>query len=470
MSAGPAVERWIRPSVVAGAWYPDDPELLAETVDDYLQAVRPVDGDPLALIVPHAGYRYSGTVAAYGFRQLEGRQIDTVVILASDHQPPLSRPVSIWSRGGFDTPLGVMPVNEQLAGRLVESHPDIRFDPETHMAEHPIEIELPFLKRVCPDCQILPIQIGSTDPAVVDLLVQSLDKILPRQGVVIVASSDLAHYPAYQDALRIDRSTLGAIERSDAEFFRETVRESMRSKIRNLATCACGEAPILVAMEIARARGADVSSVLHYSNSGEVEHGDRSRVVGYGAVMFWRYEPPQLDEAQKHRLLEMARQAVEQHTLSGSLPVEPVQDPGLNRLSAVFVTLRRAGELRGCIGQVVADTPLYQAVREKAVAAGSGDPRFPPLQRGELDGLSYSIAILSPLRRTASPDEIEIGRHGVSIRQGANRSVLLPQVAADRSWTRRQLLENLCQKAGLPPDSWKGEAALYRFTTTEIEE
>jgi AmmeMemoRadiSam system protein B/AmmeMemoRadiSam system protein A len=459
---------WIRPAAVAGAWYPDDPQELSTMIDGYLQAVKPVDGAPEALIVPHAGYRYSGSVAAYGFKQLEHREIDTAVLLASDHQPPLSRPISVWSRGGFDTPLGVMPVNERLAGQLVEYHPDIRFDPETHLSEHPIEIELPFLKRVCPDCQILPVQIGSTAKATVELLAQALIELLPRERVVIIASSDLSHYPAYDDALRIDRATLGAIELADPEALRRSIKESLGGQNRNLATCACGEAPIQVAMKFAAARGAETSSVLHYANSGDVEGGDHSRVVGYGAVMFWHYEPPELSKLERAKLLALARQAVEKHTLTGSLTTDQVEEPALQRRSAVFVTLRRDGQLRGCIGQVAADEPLYQAVRAKAVAAASEDPRFPALRPSELDGLSYEIAILSPTQRIASKDEIEIGRHGVAIRHGVHRSVLLPQVAGDRDWGREQLLEHLCTKAGLPTDAWKRDAALYRFTTIEV--
>jgi AmmeMemoRadiSam system protein B/AmmeMemoRadiSam system protein A len=461
-------ESWIRPTVVAGSWYPDDPDQLAASIDGYLRDVKPIDGDPLAVIVPHAGYQYSGAVAAYGFKQLENREIETAVVLASDHQPPLSQPISVWSRGGFDTPLGVATVNQQLAEQLVQHDADIRFDPQTHLSEHPIEIELPFLKRVSPDCRIIPVQIGSTEPSAVELLTQALDEVLPRTGVVVVASSDLAHYPAYEDARRIDHATLGAIELADPEALRRTIRESMQGNTPNLATCACGEAPILVAMKFAAARGAEVSRVLHYANSGDVDSGDRSRVVGYGAVMFWHYDPPELDRAQQGKLLELARQAVEQHTVAGSMPADPITDPALKRLSAVFVTLRRDGELRGCIGQVAANSPLYQAVREKAVAAASADPRFPPLQPSELEDLHYEIAILSPLQRIVGKDQIEIGRHGVAIRQGVNRSVLLPQVASSRGWSREQLLDNLSVKAELPTKAWKRDAALYRFTTIDI--
>ncbi|MFQ5922041.1 MAG: AmmeMemoRadiSam system protein A, partial [Anaerolineales bacterium] len=240
--------------------------------------------------------------------------------------------------------------------------------------------------------------------------------------------------------------------------------------IPNLATCACGEVPIRVVMEVAAARGADRISLLRYSNSGDVENGDRARVVGYGAVMLWHYAAPKLTTDQQSMLLNLAREAVATYIHSGEVPEEPLTGPEFERLSAVFVTLRLGGELRGCIGQVRADTPLFQAVREKAIAAATGDPRFPSLLEQELSELSYEISILSPLDRIASEREVEVGTHGVAVRRGNQRAVLLPKVAADRDWVRETLLENLFVKAGLPADGWKDPAGLYRFTTIEIEQ
>lgn len=446
------------------------PDELAEVVDGYLKQVRPVDGVPAALIVPHAGYRYSGSVAAHGFKQLEAGNIDTAVVIASDHQPPLSRPVSVWARGGYETPFGVMPVNEELAGSLIEHDERIRFDPESHSREHPVEIELPFLKRVCPDCRIVPVMIGRADDETVQILVEALLEALPSEGVVLIASSDLSHYPPYEHAREVDEATLSAIELGEPSELRRVIDENMGRGIPNLATCACGEIPIRVAMQVAAGQGADRVSLLHYANSGDVENGDRARVVGYGAAMFWHYESPKLTTDQQSMLLKLASEAVATHVRNGVVPQDPLSGPEFERLSSVFVTLRLGGELRGCIGQVRADTPLYQAVREKAIEAATGDPRFPSLQEPELGDLSYEISILSPLDRIVSEREVEVGKHGVAVRRGDQRAVLLPKVATDRDWKRETLLENLFVKAGLPADGWKDPAGLYRFTTIEIEE
>jgi len=456
---------------VAGTWYPDEADELATSVDGYLAGVNRLDGSPLGLIVPHAGYRYSGAIAAAGFKQLSGAQIDLAVVIAADHQPPLSRPISVWSRGGFETPLGVLPVDERTAERLIAYDPRIQFDPDSHAFEHPIEIELPFLKRVLPDCRIVPIlMMSDADDETVDLLAEALLAVLPEAGVVLIASSDLSHYPSYDDAVRIDRATLGAIELGDPRLVRQAIRRTMEGGVHGLATCACGEAPILVTMKVAQARGATDVTLLDYANSGDVEVDRRSQVVGYGAVMFWRYQPPRLSLAQQQLLLRVARTAAEGQVRKLPAPEAAAEDPVLRRLSAVFVTLRVRGELRGCIGQLRADTELYQAVAEKSIAAASADPRFPSLGADELAELTVEISILSPLQRVAEPDEIEVGKHGLAIFDQGKKGVLLPKVATERGWGPRELLENTCLKAGLPADSWKGQAAVYRFETLEIVE
>jgi len=288
--------------------------------------------------------------------------------------------------------------------------------------------------------------------------------------VVVIASSDLSHYPTYEDAVRIDRATLKAIELGEPRKVRQTIRRSMETGIRGLATCACGEAPILVAMKVSQARGATHATLLDYANSGDAEVDLRTQVVGYGAVMFWRHQPARLDRSQQRALLRTARSAVEAQVRAKPAAEDPPEDPALRRLSAVFVTLRVRGELRGCIGQLRADTGLYQAVAEKATAAASADPRFPALGEDELTDLTVEISVLSPLRRVADPEEIEVGRHGLAIFDQGKKGVLLPKVATERGWGRRQLLENTCLKAGLPADGWKGEAAVYQFETLEIAE
>jgi len=454
----------VRPATVAGSWYPDDPQELAATIDGLLAAVEPVDGVPLGLIVPHAGYAYSGPVAAVGFRQLQGAPVDVAIVVAPDHQSPLSDPVSVWAEGGFETPLGVVPVDVELAQALIEADPRITFDPAAHAGEHAIEIELPFLQRACPTCRVVPVLMGNDDEVTVEMLADALLKVLPGHRAAVIASSDLSHYPSYDNARAVDGATLAAVETGVPARVRETIGALMGAGVPNLATCACGEGPILVAMRVAQGLGADTVSVLYYANSGDSPQGDQSQVVGYGAVMFWRYEPPDLTEARREELLTLARTAIAEYLKTGEIPEYETDDPLLNRRSGAFVTLRENSELRGCIGHTRGDQPLYQVVQQMAVAAATEDPRFPPLKPEELDQVTLEISVLSPFRRVTDTGQVQVGTHGLMIFADGHQGLLLPQVPVEQGWDREEFLENLCLKAGLAPDCQARQPALYAFT------
>ncbi len=456
----------IRPSAIAGSWYPADPDELAQMIDEMLAAVEAVDGEPVALIVPHAGYAYSGPVAAYGFGQLEGVGYDVAIVVASDHQAPISAPISVWAEGGFETPLGVAPVDVELAQALLEADPRITFDAAAHENEHPIEIELPFIQRACPGCSIVPVLMGVADEETVKTLAEALLAVLrdTDKRVVVVASSDLSHYPTYDDALVADGATLSAIETGDPARVRETVVALMAADFPNLETCACGEGPIRVAMHVARELEARQVTLLRYANSGDSPNGDRQRVVGYGAAMFWRYEPPPLAQVQREELLALARATIAEYLETDSLPDYETDDPLLARRSGVFVTLKEHGVLRGCIGHTHANLPLYQAVQQMAVSAATADPRFPPLTTEGLHDVSVEISVLAPFRRVTDVEQIRVGEHGLMIYKGNRRGLLLPQVPVEQGWDRAEYLDNLCQKAGLAVDCWQEGATLYAFT------
>ena len=469
----------VHPAALAGSWYPANPDELTRMVDQMLADAQPAEGDPLALIAPHAGYVYSGPVAAYGFKQLEGKPYDIAVIVAPDHQMPLSNPISVWAEGGFETPLGVVPVDTELAQALIAADSRITFDPATYEKEHAIEIELPFLQRTCPNCRIVPVLMGADDDETVGALAAALLKVLPGRRAVVIASSDLSHYPKREDAQQVDGATLAAIETGDPAAVRAAITASMAAGVPNLATCACGEGPILVAMRVARGLGADKVTILHYANSADSPYGDPGQVVGYGAVMLWRQELPGLTEAQQAELLKLARAAIAEYLKTGRIPDYRTDDPALTRPAGAFVTLEENGDpstglrasLRGCIGRMEADdTPLYRVVQEMAVAAATSDPRFPPLTTEELNEVSIEISVLSPLRRINDIQEIQVGTHGLMIVKDGRRGVFLPQVPVEQGWGREEYLDNLCGKAGLPPDCWHADATLYSFTAVVFGE
>ncbi|MGD2178177.1 MAG: AmmeMemoRadiSam system protein B [Anaerolineae bacterium] len=460
----------IRSAAVAGSWYPRDPDQLGDIIDAMLGAIEPVGGAPTGLLVPHAGYVYSGPVAAAGFRQLEQGVYQVAVIIASDHQVPLSDPISVWAEGGFETPLGVVPVDQGIAQALVDADPRITFDPAAHGGEHPIEIELPFLQRVCPDCRLVPVLMSDDSEKTVGALSEALLAVLPREGAVVIASSDLSHYPSYENAQVVDGATLSAIETGDSAQVRDAIGDLMSRGVPNLATCACGQGPILVTMRVAHGLQADTVSILHYANSGDAPQGNRERVVGYGAVMFWRYEPPNLNGAQEEALLTLARSTLQTYLEERSIPDHDIDDPTLTRRSAVFVTLRQQGELRGCMGHTRADLPLFEAVQQMAVQAATEDPRFPGLAREALDDVTIEVSVLSPFRRLTDVGQIEVGAHGLMVFKEGEQGLLLPQVPVEQGWDGQMYLHHLCLKAGLAEGCWRDGAALYTFTAVVFGE
>ena len=462
--ASPAPTGRVHPAEFAGSWYPAEPAELQKTVDEFLGEAEPVEGAPSVLLVPHAGHVFSGPVAGAGFRQMKQGEYDTAVIIASDHQMPLSNPIAVWAEGGFQTPLGLVPVNAELAQKLIAADQRIRLDLAAYEGEHMIEIELPFLQRVCPRCRIVPVLMGSDNEEVIQALSDALLKVLPQERAIVIISSDLSHYPTYEDAQVIDRTTLAAIETGDPDRLRDTIAETMHAGYSNLATCACGESPIRVGMRVAKGWGADKVTILSYQNSGDRPQGDRSQVVGYGAVMFCRPQDQTLSEPQCKELLSLARAAIEAHLRTGRIPDYQTDDAALTAHSGAFVTLKERGELRGCIGRLVADASLYRTVQEMAVAAATADPRFRPLTLAELEKVSIEISVLSPMRPITDVEQIEVGRDGLLIRASGRQGVLLPQVAVEEGWGREEFLENLCFKAGLSRDCWSKKPTIYAFT------
>ncbi len=461
----PAQALAVRQPVVAGKFYPADPNELERLVDSYLARASRSAGRPVALIAPHAGYIYSGQVAAYAFKQIEGQHYDVVVLLGTNHTSARFRDISVYAEGSFATPLGEVSVDTELAQRLLAAHKRIVFDPESHRQEHSIEVELPFLQRILENFKIVPIVVGASTLENCRILSDALAEVLVDRKALVVASSDMSHYPTYQDANRIDGRMLAAIESLDAEKVQQEDRACMGEGVSNLACTLCGLGPVMAAMMYARKVGANQATTLAYMNSGDTDTGTRSGVVGYGAVVFWRWEPVDLSAEEKTELLKIARQAIAARLQSKPTPSLSIRNPKLLQPSGAFVTLKKRGELRGCIGHILARDPLYLTVQAAAVSAATEDPRFSPLSARELDEIIIEISVLSPMQRIQNVEEIQVGTHGLYIRKGQRSGLLLPQVAPEQGWDRAAFLAGVCRKAGLPEDAWRtGDAALYSFT------
>lgn len=479
----------VRQASGPGRWYPADPQKLAVMVDTYLAQAdvgggpAHPEGEPIALLVPHAGYIYSGGVAARAYRQLEGVDYDLIVIIGDTHSGNGSVPISVYAAGVFETPLGLVPIDEEVAQALVAADERIEFDREAFTDEHPVENQLPFLQRIYDHFKMVPIVIRDPSLRNIEVLSEALVKALAGKHPLIIGSSDMSHYPTYEDALRVDQATLSALQTLQPEQFMAAMMKSVGQGIPQLVTCLCSQGAVLTTMTVARELGANQATVLGYANSGDSPFGDRSQVVGYGAVMLWHAEgayepqpvtfpePPEppsepvpLDSDEQETLLSLARQTISQFLETGTVPPASVTDPNLFQQRGAFVTLEKKGQLRGCIGRLVSQSPLYLTVQYSAISAAVNDARFRPVTPDELDEIEIEISVLSPIRPIGDVDEIEVGRHGLIIVKGERQGVLLPQVAAEEGWDREEYLRQVCLKAGLPEDAWREGAYLFVFT------
>jgi len=461
----------IRRPVVAGQFYPQSRDALLHMVDDLLSRAQRLGPEPVVLIVPHAGYVYSGGVAAQAYKQAEGVRYDVIVIIGNNHYQPDFRDVSVYDGDAFETPLGLVPVDRHLAQALIDFDDRIVSDESVHYREHSIEVQIPFLQRVQPNVPIVPIIIGAPTEENCQTLSDALIRVLEGKKALVVVSTDMSHYPRDEDARRVDAATLAAIETMNADRVKETIRRLMAENISNLLCVVCGEGPLITGMLVAPRLGANQVTVLQYANSGDSPYGDKSRVVGYGAVMFWHWEPPNFTEAEKRQLLSIARQAIQEYLNGHNVPDLSPENENLLRRDGAFVTLKLHGTLRGCIGHMVTSEPLYRTIQECAISAATADPRFPPLTKEELSEIQIEISVLSPMKRVGDIEEIQVGVHGLMIVTPKGRGVLLPQVAVEEGWDRAAFLRGVCRKAGLPQDAWKQQdAALYRFTATVFGE
>ncbi len=475
-----------RPPAVAGRFYPADPVQLETAVRAFLRDAKPPRGErPLVIVVPHAGYLFSGQIAADAFRQTMDFDYDVVVILGTNHSTPGLAGVALYDGDAYRTPLGPAEVDKDLVRELIALDPLFKPQADAHAGEHSVEVEVPFVQIALPGVKIVPAIVGSSDPEAFARAGRALARALAGRRSLIVASSDLSHYPAYDDALISDRAVLAAMAGGDPAALQRVMDTQMKAGRPGLSTCACGEAPVSTAMEAARSLGAGHGIVLSYANSGNCMVGERSRVVGYGAVMFAAGTGPadlsalaagetpsaaELSSADGKALLDFARETIRRYLLTTTTPLPRDLPPGLSRPQGVFVTLKKQGELRGCIGHTVADLPLGQVVGSMALQAAFNDPRFSPLEQTELDEITIDVSLLSPLVRVKGPDDVVLGRDGVSFRKDGHTGLFLPEVAVEQGWNREQLMNNLCRKAGLPEASWRKGGELYTFTTTVLHE
>ena len=445
-----------RPAAVAGMFYPEDPTELKRTLADLLEhaSALQLNQTPKALIVPHAGYIYSGPIAANAYAQLAGLRgrIRKVVLLGPTHRVA-ARGLALPDADRFATPLGAISL-DQDAMRSLANLPQVSRSAAAHQFEHSLEVQLPFLQLVLGDFQLLPLAVGD---ATAEEVAEVLERVWGGDETLIVISSDLSHFLPDALARQIDRKTADAIAAMNPHLNHEQ---------------ACGATPVNGLLLAARKHGLRAVE-LDVRNSSETA-GDAERVVGYAAFAFVPAQDPAKDEDEKgETLLKLARAEIGQH-LGHALPVPPSSD-WLQQPGASFVTLTKMGDLRGCIGSLEPHRPLGEDVRANALAAAFRDPRFMPLAREEFNDIRIEVSLLSASESltVGSEDEalsvLRPGIDGLIFEYAQHRSTFLPQV-----WEQLpeplEFLAHLKRKAGLPQDFWAADVRLSRYTVSKWKE
>lgn len=458
----------IRPAAVAGMFYPADKEKLSQDIISYLQKAKINKEDtvniPRIILVPHAGYEYSGTVAAYGYKIFEGKNIKTVLILGSSHNFPISGIITDGN-DSWETPFGRVELDKELIDKM-----QIPINSEPFFPEHSLEVQLPFLQKILPEeFKIVPILVGDMDQVETQQVAYQIAKYVDKDTAVVI-SSDMSHYPSYDEAVSSDKETINSILTGDTAKFKDTLKMLERKNIPNAATFMCAQPAVTLGMVLAKTIEAQEIKLINYANSGDVTD-DKSRVVGYSAIGFFRKESEQND------LISIARESIETYIKSGKIPnfdsrAGTQNFMSLQNKSGVFVTLKSDGNLRGCIGLIESDDPLYKTIPQMAVAAAVNDPRFSPVTKEDLLKLEYEVSVLSPMKKINQVSEIELGKHGVKVQNNGRSGVFLPQVADETNWSKEEFLNHLCQdKAGLSADCWKDPATeIYTFTAHVFSE
>jgi len=462
-------DRRVKPCRGAGRWFPADPEELRNTVDRFLTVDAPLIPEaPVALIVPHAGYVYSGETAGQAYATLRDHTYRRVILLGLSHRVPLQG-ASVLEVDAYETPLGHIPVDVEARDALLKRS-FISENAEAHTEEHSTENQLPMLQRVLGDFSLVEVLVGELTGYQRTRLAEALRDLVDGETLLVV-STDFTHFGSsfmYRPFEENVRDNLKALNDLAVQQILEVDLPGWEDHLDQTNDTICGRNAVGLLLEVIQpwddARGLRVA----YDTSGD-RTGDWSTSVTYTSVVFWR-EPTGLTPEEQATLLAIARDTASTW-LAGNEVLEITEDeydltPRLRAPGAAFVTLRNEEDLRGCIGHVVAMMPLYRSVAQNSIQA-TRDPRFygNPVTESEIPVITLEISVLSPMRRLLDPGEVEVGRHGLVMVRGQSQGLLLPQIPIEQEWNRNEFLTHTCLKAGLPPDAWREkETEIYNFS------
>lgn len=453
-----------RTAQFAGQFYPGNKTVLENQLNEFFEQARTLtkktdqNQNLQALIVPHAGYVFSGQVAATAFHKIPENAIyKRVFVLASSHRYSFNG-AAVYCSGNYKTPLGKIKVDTQLSKKLVNSSASFVEYDEAHEKEHSLEVQLPFIQHKLGDNFLLvPIILGTHDPDTSKKIASELKQWFNSENLWII-STDFSHYPDYDDASKVDYLTANAVCSNQPERLQTVLKENKKLNINGLATSLCGWTSVLTLLFITEKQEYDFEKI-YYQNSGDSKiYGSKNRVVGYWSIAV--YEQPnkfRISQEERKELLEKARTSITTFVETGKKGdlIPPKIKGILNNKTGAFVSIYINGKLRGCIGGFAHKKTLNDLVQNIAVSA-SQDRRFEHVKPDELENMELEISVLSPLKKIKSINEIELGKHGIYIKDGYNSGTFLPQVATKTGWTLEEFLGHCSRdKAGLDWDGWK---------------
>ena len=476
-----AEEGKTREPVVAGAFYPDDAEVLKKQVDGFLADGAKkiaVEGKPIALIAPHAGYAYSGRCAGAVYSTVKGKAYKRVIVLAVNHRGMPFQGGSILQADAYRTPLGSVPVDRAACDALLKS-PHFGVHPSADRMEHSLEVHLPFLQRALGTFALVPITLGSIAAADYAAVAAELRKVMD-QDTLVVASSDFTHYGANFRFAPFEANVRENIEKLDkgaVELILKRDGPGFGRYIERTGATICGTCPISVLLRLLPDKA--TGQLASYYASGD-EANDYRHSVSYAGIVFtapgqWgdppakpaEEKPPadvDISQAGQKKLLEIARKTLVAVTAGKDVPEFKLDDAELQSRHGVFVTLQKQGQLRGCIGNFRPQTPLYQTVATQAQQSALRDSRFPPVQPDEVKEIDIEISVLMPEKPIKDPLDWQLGKHGIIVRRDWQQATFLPQVA-EHFTTKEEMLAACCRKAGMLSAMWRDpqtQVSIYR--------
>jgi MEMO1 family protein len=474
-----------RKPYAAGRFYTDNKAELEKDLAQLYAECKKSSGNQnvRAIIAPHAGYVYSGRIAAAAFSATpKNADYDNIFIIGSSHTMSFDG-ASVYDLGDYLTPLGKAKVNLEIAAKLKSSSRVFRFNSDSHSNEHSIEVQVPFIQYYySKQMQIVPIIIGTNNASTIKEIAEALRPWFTSDNLFVI-SSDFSHYPPYTNAVENDKATADAIISGKPSEFIGTLKKNALKDTPGLATSMCGWSSGLTLLYLSEGNSSLEYKKIDYCNSGDSQYGDKTQVVGYNAIALIEKSTGSKKEQkspgevsftddEKKMLFSIARNAIRSRLYDEKLKdADPEKmPPELKQKFGAFVTLKINGVLRGCIGRFVSDDPLYDVVRASAISSAFEDPRFPQLTKAEYDKLEIEITVLGPKRKINNINEIVLGRHGIYIEKGYHAGTMLPQVPIEYGWTVEEFLGYTSRdKAGIGWDGWK-DANIYIYDGLVLEE